>query len=148
MDEQKLLLEIVERWNPNPDPEYREFRCANCQQYNLEDGAWHHLLNSGDFLNPVHFCDGCEAKFKNSSLEITGPKTEVDIRNFSQIPENLRQIVSLWPKDSKVVKKQIECDNCGSLLQEGYHTWFNMNGTLIEMHFDKDCGKQLVLRRV
>lgn len=141
MDEQKLLLEVVERWNPNPKPEYRGFRCANCQKYNLQDGAWHHLLSSGGFLNPVHFCDECEAKFNASNLQLTSPKTEVDIRNFSQIPENLRQIVSLRPKNSKVVKKQIECDNCGKPLQEAYHVWFNMDETLVEMHFDKDCWR-------
>ena len=139
MNEQKVLLEIVQRWNPNPVPEYRGFRCAYCQKYNLENGAWHHLLSSEGFLNPVHFCDGCEDKFKSSSIVITTPKTGVDKTKFSQIPENLRQIVSNWPKKSDPVKKAITCDVCGKPLQDAYHVWFNMDGTLVEMHFDKDC---------
>lgn len=53
--EQKLLLKIVETWRPNEIPEYRGFRCANCQQY--VSRAWYHWLNSGDYRLPVHMCD-------------------------------------------------------------------------------------------
>lgn len=144
-DKQKLLLEVVQRWNPNPNPEYRGFRCANCQKYNLQNEAYHHLLNSGGFLNPVHFCNECEAKFNNSSLEIIGPKFEADRAKFNPPSDEIRKIISRWPKDSQAVKKQIECDYCGNPLQEAYHAWFNMDGTLIELHFDKDCAFKLLI---
>jgi type II secretory ATPase GspE/PulE/Tfp pilus assembly ATPase PilB-like protein len=32
MDKEKLLR-IVQSWNINKGPEYRGFRCANCQRY-------------------------------------------------------------------------------------------------------------------
>jgi len=38
--EHQLLLEIVETWQPSEYPEYRGFRCANCQQY--KNQAWYH----------------------------------------------------------------------------------------------------------
>jgi len=39
---QHALLRIVQTWNLNPKPEYRGFRCANCQRYIHR--SWHHWL--------------------------------------------------------------------------------------------------------
>lgn len=42
MDKQELLLKIVKTWSLNQNPEYRGFRCANCQEYIKK--AWYHRL--------------------------------------------------------------------------------------------------------
>lgn len=58
---QNLLLEIVKSWQIPQLPEYRGFRCANCQRYIFK--AWHYLLNKNEYLTPVHFCKNCQRKF-------------------------------------------------------------------------------------
>ena len=80
--EQQLLLEIVETWSPSQFPEYRGFRCANCQQYKNE--AWYHWVNSGDYRLPIHICDDtCEPQFKKGTIKIDQSKREkVDRSSF------------------------------------------------------------------
>lgn len=80
MDNQNILLEIVKTWNLNEKPEYRGFRCANCQKY--MDKAWHHWLASGNYITPVHFCNKCEKDFLSSNIKITKPKIEIDRNKF------------------------------------------------------------------
>lgn len=158
-DEQKTLLEIVTRWAPKEKPEYRGFRCANCQVYFTGD-AWHHFVQTGDFLCPVHFCDGCEGLFKNSALEFKQSAVNVDHLTFgstySYTPEAIEEfnkIIKQLPEEYlEVKKKPFECDLCKMSLeksstgqQEGWHAWWNNNGTLVELHFCRECGKVLGL---
>jgi len=56
----KILLRIVKTWDIQEKPEYREFRCANCQRYIFK--AWHYYLDEGGYKTPVHFCKKCGDK--------------------------------------------------------------------------------------
>lgn len=70
---QKILLQIVKKWKISKKPEYRGFRCANCQKYIHK--AWHYWLNEGGYKIPVHFCNKCKAKLKF--------KNRVDYKTFT-----------------------------------------------------------------
>ena len=160
MDEQKLLLQIVETWSPSEKPEYRGFRCTNCQEYKNE--AWYHWLNSGDYKLPVHMCnDTCEQAFNDETINIDQTKlnhiNRTTFGNNHVYSENtvkrFQQIVNSWP-DYKVPElKVFTCDDCGKNLdidpqdgtRKGYHAWWKMpdGKTLAELHFHKACGNKL-----
>ena len=65
----------------NPKPEYRGFRCANCQKYMRK--AWHHWLFKGGYKTPVHFCIRCEKDFKLNKIKTNKPGILVDKSKFS-----------------------------------------------------------------
>jgi len=52
------LRDIVETWNPNENPEFRGFRCGLCQKSIKK--AYHHTLNSKEYVVPVHLCENCQ----------------------------------------------------------------------------------------
>lgn len=52
----KRILRIVRKWNAKK-PEYRTFRCGNCQKTMRK--AWHVWLYDGGFKTEVHFCKRC-----------------------------------------------------------------------------------------
>ena len=158
--EQEILLSIVETWKPSEYPEYRGFRCANCQQYKNE--AWYHWVNFGNYRLPIHMCnDTCEKEFNNGTIKIDGSKRQtVDRDNFGnkylfsqESLKRFKEIVALWPTYEEPKLKVYTCDNCGNDLdidpidgqRKGYHVWWKQNDgkTLIELHFHKDCGHKL-----
>ena len=114
---QQKLLAIVETWQPNELPEYRGFRCGNCQK-NINE-AWHHLVDTAGYKLQVHLCKTCENLFR------------------SQTNSNL----------SKTEFKAFTCDACSKTLdidkvdkqRKGYHVWLKTNGILAEQHFHKSC---------
>ena len=57
--DQEFLIQIVKKWNPNTEPEFRDFRCGMCQKEVKE--ARHHVLDSDEYQVTVHLCDECEA---------------------------------------------------------------------------------------
>lgn len=165
-DEQKALLDIVSTWNPSEWPEYRGFRCANCQQYRNE--AWYHWVNSGNFKLPIHLCDDlCEPNFQAKILKINENKrTKIDRNTFGntykyseKALKRFREIVHSWPEYKKPELKAFTCDQCNQTLtmeqlpdgtqqRQGYHVWWKMDDgkTLAELHFHKDCGRELDIR--
>ena len=54
------LEEIVKTWKPNLEPEFRGFRCGVCQK--TIEKAWHHKLDSAEYLVTVHLCEDCDKK--------------------------------------------------------------------------------------
>lgn len=155
---QPLLLEIVKRWSTSEKPEYRGFRCANCQAY-FKKEAYHHFLMTGGFLCPVHFCDACEALFQKGTIEITKPVVALDHKAFGKDhPYKLetvavfKKLIASWAEMYKtVVLKSFTCDICQQPLeknatgqQEGCHVWWNNEGVLVELHFCEKCGDDLL----
>lgn len=158
--EQETLLAIVETWKLSEKPEYRGFRCANCQQY--KNQAWYHWLNTEGYILPVHLCgDKCEPAFQGCQIKIdSGKKVEIDRQSFGngyrfkpETIERFKEIVSSWPEHREPELKVFYCDECGDDLdtdptdglRKGYHVWWKMpdGKTLTEFHFHKKCGNSL-----
>lgn len=158
--EQEVLLQIIQTWRPSEKPEYRGFRCANCQQYKNE--AWYHWLNIGNYKLPVHMCnDTCEPKLINGLIQVDASKIQqVDRNNFGNsylynpgTITRFAEIVSSWPNYKEPQLKNFSCDECQKDLdidpldgqRKGYHTWWKMpdGKTLAELHFHKECGNKL-----
>jgi len=147
--DQGKLLAIVETWNLSAEPEFRGFRCANCQEY-LSGRAWHYLLHEGCYITPVHFCVKCKCEFE-SSAPIEKQRIHVDRSRFkplfSQTTEStLDEISRQWNLACAPVYKDLTCDFCGKPLPgvQAYHVWRNNAGTLIEYHFDRFCGDRIL----
>lgn len=144
MNSQKTLLKIVKTWNINPKPEYRGFRCANCQKVIRE--AWYHWLVMNGYKTPVHFCNRCENKFRLNKIKIEKPVIKVNKSKFMDFPENikskLQKAVHNWNIKSKPIYKIFTCDSCGKNMFKAYHIWFILKGTLIEVHFCRQCGEK------
>jgi len=103
--EQKTLLRIVKTWTINQKPEYRGFRCANCQKYIRK--AWHYWLEQGGYRTPVHFCNVCDGKFK--SLKIKGiykPFT------CDKCGGKMRQAWHIWQKKDGILSESHLCKKC------------------------------------
>lgn len=103
--EQKILLRIVKNWKISLTPEYRGFRCADCQKY--ISSAWHHWLKQGGYRTPVHFCNTCEDKFK--SLKIKGiykPFT------CDKCGGKMRQACHVWEKKNGILSESHFCKRC------------------------------------
>ncbi|MBU2632521.1 hypothetical protein KKG52_02285 [Patescibacteria group bacterium] len=157
--EQQNLLDIVKTWVIQEIPEYRGFRCANCQEY--KNKAWYHWLNFRGYLLPVHLCnDKCEKQFQIGAIKTDPAKqTEIDKNSFGKIykfrPETIerfKKIVKSWSeKEPKL--KAFSCDECKSDLEidlrdgqrKGFHVWWKMPNekTLAELHFHKNCANKL-----
>lgn len=161
--EQQILLKIVETWRPSEWPEYRGFRCANCQEYKNE--AWYHWVSSGDYKLPIHMCDDkCEPEFRSGNIKIDESKiAQVDRTTFgdgyqysNDAKARFREIVASWPEDKEPELKAYSCDECSHDLEvdpsdgmrKGYHVWWKMDDdkTLAELHFHRDCGHKLGIK--
>lgn len=110
MDNQKILLKIVKTWNINPNPEYRGFRCANCQKYMHK--AWHHQLNYGGFKTPVHFCNRCERKFSSK-------RGIYKIFTCDRCNKNHFKMYHVWSKKGKNLVETHFCKSCWSRFDKG-----------------------------
>lgn len=148
---QSTLLCIVKSWDIQSQPEYRGFRCGGCQKF-LEKEAWHYLLHSGGYIFPLHFCDQCHEKIENNKFETPSAVSHANINSHYSSPAiaAFENIVHSWDFNQKSVKKEFQCDNCGMSLvdhnkAQGYHVWWRREDkTLVELHFDKDCGEKLL----
>ncbi len=155
--EQKVLLSIVETWRLSETPEYRGFRCANCQEYKNE--AWYHWVHTGGYKLPIHMCnDTCEPAFKNKSIQVDQSKREQVNREVfgntyhytAEATKRFREIVASWPEYKEPELKSYSCDECNKDLdidptdgiRKGYHVWWKMDDgtTLAELHFHKTCA--------
>jgi len=144
MAQDEVLLRIVRTWKPSERPEYRGFRCANCQRRIHK--AWHHWLDASGYKTPVHFCDSCERKFRSSKIEITKPEIKVNRKTFGMkfppnIERKLREAAARWNTKAKPKYKTFECDACGQKMHKAWHVWFNDSGKLVEVHFCKEDGR-------
>lgn len=61
MDKRKLI-DTVKSWSIESQPEYRYFRCANCQDYLKE--AWHIWFEDEGFKCEVHLCKKCFKEYE------------------------------------------------------------------------------------
>lgn len=157
--EHSVLLEIVLTWKISETPEYRGFRCANCQQYKNE--AWYHWVATGDYKLPIHLCnDSCETALRENTIKIDKKKKQVVNRasfgkTYTYSPlatSKFREIVSSWPEYRELELKVFTCDLCEKDLEidtdgvrKGYHVWWKMDDekTLAELHFHKICASSL-----
>ena len=143
-NKQKILLRIVQSWNLKHKPEYRGFRCANCQKHMHK--AWHYWCVSKDYKTPVHFCNKCESDFKSLKLNIAESKKMIDKEKFElksvNLEKRLGSIIKNWNTKTKPIYKTFTCDYCAESLHKAYHFWlkFKKNNTLFEAHFCKRCG--------
>lgn len=162
-EEQNVLVKIVETWRPSEYPEYRGFRCANCQQYKNE--AWYHWVNAGNYRLPIHLCDDtCEPAFRTGNIHVDESKrATVDRATFGdaykyseETKQRFREIIKAWPEYKEPELKAYTCDYCeeeltmekqpdGIKQRQGYHVWWKMDDgkTLAELHFHKTCGNKL-----
>lgn len=147
MNDQKTLLRIVRTWSLSPQPEYRGFRCANCQAYMKK--AWYHWLDSGGYKTPVHFCSQCEKTFRSGKIETEKPIVKVDKSRFLKFPEEIKtwlaRAVNSWKTKAKPIYKTFTCDECEGKMHKAYHVWDVQKGVLVEIHFCKKCGDKLKL---
>jgi len=144
----KTLLKIVKTWNLSKKPEYRGFRCANCQKYMRK--VYYYWLDGSGYLTPVHFCKECQKKFESSEIQITKPRLPVNRKTFGldfgeEIIQMGRNIIKKWKIKAKPKYKIFTCDNCGKNMYKAYHTWLNIKNRLVEIHFCKKCGDKLKL---
>ena len=141
MDNQKILLKIVQTWNIKPNPEYRGFRCANCQKYMHK--AWYHWLKIGGFLGSVHFCNRCEKGFNNGNIKITNPQVKIDRSIFLKYPDKVKELLTKtankFPINDKAKYKIFTCDKCGENHFKMYHVWNKQGLDLVETHFCSNC---------
>jgi len=145
MKRDEVLLRIVRTWRPSDRPEYRGFRCANCQRRIHK--AWHHWLDASGYKTPVHFCDSCEKKFRASKIKITKPEIKVNRKNFGMkfppgVERKIREAAARWNTKAKPKYKTFTCDECGRRVRKARHVWFNDRGTLVEVHFCKEDGRR------
>ncbi len=141
---QDVLLRIVRTWRLNPKPEYRGFRCANCQRYLRR--AWHHWLTSSRYRTPVHLCQSCESLFRQDKLKVRGARRLAIksrfYKNFSlKVKGQLRKF--LGRTSTRPVYKGFTCDKCKTSLQKAYHIWSFLRGSLNELHLCKRCGDKI-----
>ncbi len=100
---QKALLKIVRTWIIKLTPEYRGFRCADCQKYIHK--AWHHFLNYGGFKTPVHFCNKCQRK-----INLEGGK----LKPFTcdKCGRNMYKSFHVWRKVGETMIETHYCKRC------------------------------------
>ena len=157
MNDQKVLLRIVQTWNINHKPEYRGFRCVNCQK-TIRKG-WYHWLITAGYKTPVHFCNRCEKKFRLNKIEVKKPIVKVNRSKFIKFPENikskLQKAVHKWNTKYKIFTPfrnlrfltGFTCDNCGKNMFKAYHIWNIQKGALVEVHFCKQCGNKIKINK-
>ena len=147
------LLAMVRKWTPSPTPEFRGFRCGQCGD-ELASEAWHHFLDGGGFLVPVHLCTNCHTSKNAAPVEILPPT--FDLSSFQ--PElspytaaTLDIISNAWKSNYPPFYgyRAFCCDCHGSELEtengiaKAWHVWRNKNGVLIEYHLC-NIGRRLI----
>jgi len=145
----RILLQIVQTWNLNPNPEYRGFRCANCQKYMRK--AWYHWLTEGGYKTPVHFCNDCEEKFKSNKIKINKPKIVINRSRFKLSGEKKDELMRLpkkWNTKVRPIYKMFTCDSCNRDMYRAYHIWLTEKGNLIEVHLCKKCGEKMGFSKI
>lgn len=84
-------------------PEYRGFRCADCQRYLHK--AWHYYLNYNGFKTPVHFCNICQKK--------SGLKNGIrKIFTCDKCGRNIFKSFHIWSKEGKNLVETHFCREC------------------------------------
>ena len=148
MDNKNTLLKIVQTWNISPKPEYRGFRCANCQKYMHK--AWYHWLKSGGFVGPVHFCNQCERGFNKDNIKIINPQVKIDRSKFLNYPVRVKELLiktaGSFPVKDSPVYKIFTCDKCHKNHFKMFHVWDKQGKDLVEAHFCKKCWLRNMLK--
>lgn len=99
----QLLVSIVKSWRINLKPEYRGFRCADCQKYIR--GAWHHQLDSEGYKVEVHFCKSCQEKPGLSKTKFKSFTCDICKRNMFKS-------FHVWTKKGKILIESHYCKKC------------------------------------
>ena len=133
-----ILLKIVQTWQLKEEPEYRGFRCANCQKYMRK--AWYHWLDKGGYKTPVHFCNNCEKDFKLSKIKVLNSQIKFDGKNFGlefpgKIKSRMINIANSWNARDNPIYKIFTSDECVKDIVKAYHVLANLKWLLIETHF-------------
>jgi len=102
------LLKIVKTWKINEKPEYRGFRCANCQKYIFK--AWHYWLNEGRYKTPVHFCKKCK-------IELGLSDGIYKKFNCDKCSKSVRKAWHIWNKKEDILSEIHHCRNCANKLK-------------------------------
>jgi beta-phosphoglucomutase-like phosphatase (HAD superfamily)/RNase P subunit RPR2 len=140
---QEILLKIVKTWDLKPKPEYRGFRCANCQKHMRK--AWHYWLARGGYKTPVHFCHACQEKLKSNNIRIN-KAVRVDKSRFRFPVDKKQKLIKLsrkWNIKARPVYKMFACDECQKDMYKAYHIWLTDKGSLVEVHLCKECWDKL-----
>jgi len=146
----KTLLRIVKTWNLSEKPEYRGFKCANCQRYLHK--AYYYWINRNGYKTPIHFCKKCQKEFESGKIQITKPCLPINRKFFGLkfdqgFIKMCKEIIKKWNTKAKPVYKNFTCDYCRKNIYKAYHTWLNLNGILCEVHFCQNCAFKLKLNR-
>lgn len=103
VNSKESLLKIVKRWNIRLTPQYRGFRCADCQRYLHK--AWHHNLDYGGFKTSVHFCNRCQRKYGlNSRI--------YKIFTCDECGRDMLKSYHVWTKRGKNLEETHFCKQC------------------------------------
>lgn len=102
----KVFSKIVESWEINLKPEYRGFRCANCQKYIFK--AWHYSFHNKKYRTPVHLCNSCNRKleFELNSRGIYKAFTCDACKN----PK--RKMYHIWKTKNETLEEIHICKDC------------------------------------
>lgn len=84
-------------------PEFRGFRCAQCQEYITK--SWHHELDSDEFLVPVHLCENCQ---KSSGIE----GGELKLFQCDKCGIELTEAWHVWNKEGNRLVETHFCKTC------------------------------------
>jgi protein-arginine kinase activator protein McsA len=85
-------------------PEFRGFRCAMCQEYIAK--AWHHKLDSSEYLVSVHLCENCQ---KSSNIEGGLFKPF----RCDKCAKELTEVYHVWNKENGRLIEIHYCKSCG-----------------------------------
>lgn len=96
------LLKIVKKWNIKLAPEYRGFRCADCQKYIHK--AYQHNLNSSGYKVLVHFCISCEKKNNGSG--------NYETFKCDNCERAIRKAYHIWNKNRGTLEEIHLCNQC------------------------------------
>ncbi|MDI6603516.1 MAG: HAD hydrolase-like protein [Patescibacteria group bacterium] len=124
---QKILLRTVQTWDIKKKPEYRGFKCGNCQKYIHK--AWHYFLKKGGYRTPVHFCNLCKTKI--STLKNKGIYRTFTCDNCGG---KMFKAWHVWTKKKKVLSEAHFCKKCGEKLginKEIKGIIYDLDGTII-----------------
>lgn len=103
---ENTLLSIVRKWKINKNPEYRAFRCANCQKYIRK--AFHYWLKNSNYSTPVHFCKRCQRKLAPEDEN----KKEYKSFKCEKCRKNVYKAYHIWVKIKGILSEIHFCRKC------------------------------------
>ena len=100
---QEKLQNIVKKWETKEKPEYRIYRCANCQTSIRK--ASQYLLNNKNFVVTVHLCKKC-----NNFLIF--PKIKIKDFKCDACSKSVFKSWHIWSNKNNQKTEKHLCKNC------------------------------------